>query len=367
MMSRQAETFISVLLPLEVRFPPAKVLHISESPLIDIFGMYEERDDFKIPRGLNVVTSGSFETMEAAETFSTELAMSWTAMICYAMGVKASMPRIRCVLRRLDVAGRYRLRAYTYYAMEVEANLPLDVETLQAIRERIANLTDRESERVALAVRWYTEGLGQADDLNRFLSHWIGLEAIGDLLHNKIHAADRAACGVCNHPLGRDHRGRAGGMKHALAIQGGRADLFQELDHARDRLFHALDEIQVHRSTITQNVATVETALGRAILEVLQPPGWTENLSVSAPHRTETVRPQARLEGTLINLNDDERSAILHHNIIQLASRIESGENAEDGGLRLYVSPGYGVPESLSARFVDRHFRWLVPEGVDVV
>lgn len=209
--------------------------------------------------------------MNEAETFAKELSMTWTALLCFTMGVKASLPRVECALQRIDAGGRYRLRVYSYGAMGVSANLPLDIGLLMPIHERIAALPERAMERVALAVRWYTVGLGQEDDLNRFLSHWIGLEAIGDLLHNKVHKADRAACQTCNHPAGGDHRGSAGGMKHALAVVGGRSELYSELNNARDRLFHGLDEIQMHRETIVKNVAALETALGRGILEVIKP------------------------------------------------------------------------------------------------
>lgn len=362
-----AETFISTMIPLQIRLPPSQYLHVSKTPLLDIFGAYEDHPNgFKIPRGIKVVTSKSFESINEAETFAKELSMTWMALLCFTMGVKASLPRVECVLQRIDAAGRYRLRAYSYGAMGVSANLPLDTELLTPIHERIAALPERAKERVALAIRWYTVGLGQEDDLNRFLSHWIGLEAIGDLLHNRVHKVDRAACQICNHPAGQDHRGSAGGMKHALAAVSGRSELYSELNHARDRLFHGLDEIQMHRGTIIRNVAALETALARGILEVIRTAGSNEVLSASEPLRTVETAPALMFEATLLDLTDKERRLVLYHNVIRVVSEIESGENEDDGGLMLKVRPGLGFPGAWDSRLVDRKFTWFRTQGVEL-
>lgn len=361
-----AETFITTMIPLEIRLPPTQCLGVSEAPLLDILGVYDDHaSGFKIPRGVKVVTSGNFESMDAAETFAKELSMTWTALMCFTMGVKANLPRVECVLQRIDLGGRYRIRAYSYDAMGMSANLPLEVELLSKIREGIAALGDRAQERVALAIRWYTVGVGQLDDLNRFLSHWIGLEAIGDLLHNRVHVADRASCETCDHPAGEDHRGSRGGMKHALACVGGSAQLYEQLDHARDRLFHGLEEIQVHRETIFRNVAKLETALARGILEVIKPAGATESLQASEPLRTVGTAPQMMLEGTLIDLKDEERQLILYHDAVRVLTKIESGQNDETGGLALNVTPGFQVPEGLNSRLVDRKLKWFTAPGVE--
>ncbi len=352
--------------PLEIRLPPGQLLHVADTPLLDIFGAYEEHaDGFVIPRGVKIVTSGSFDNLEKAETFAKELSMTWAAMMCFTMGVKASLPRVECVLQRMDSGGRYRLRIYSYDAMVMSANLPLDTELLRRIHERIRALSGVPAERVALAVRWYTVGLGQTDDLNRFLSHWIGLEAIGDLLHNKIHKFDRAACRVCDHPAGVDRDGKKAGMQHAIAVVSGRADLYTELDNARNMLFHGLEEIQKHTRTIVRNVAALETALARGVLEVLKPDGSAEAESASEPLRTASASPQSVFEGTLLDLTDEERRLILYRNVIQVVSKVESGENDDDGGLRLNVKLGVSVPEILNSRLVDGRYTRFKTPGVE--
>jgi len=363
-----AETFISTTIPLEIRLPPSQYLQVSEAPLLDIFGAYDDHaDGFKIHRGIKIVTSGSFESMIEAETFAKELSMTWTALLCFTMGVKASFPRVECVLQRIDAGGRYGLRVYSYGAMAISASLPLDIGLLTLIRERFAALPKRAMERVALAVRWYTVGLGQEDDLNRFLSHWIGLEAIGDVLHNKVHESDRAACQICNHPAGGHHRGSAGGMKHALAVVSGRSELYSELGHARNRLFHGLDEIQMHRETIFRNVAALETALARGILAVMTPAGSNEVLSAGEPLRTAETRPDLMFEATLLDLTDEERRLVLYRNVIEVVNKIDSGENGDDGGLTLNVRPGIGFPDGWDSRLVDRKFTWFKAPGVEFV
>lgn len=363
-----AETFITTATPLEIRLAPTQYFHVSDVPLLDIFGAYEEDPNgFAIPRGVRMLTSGSFASMKDAETYAKELSMTWAALLCFSMGVKAALPRIECVLQRIDAGGRFRLRVYSYGSMAITPNLPLDVDLLTTIHQSIAALPERAMAHVALAVRWYTVGLGQEDDLNRFLSHWIGLEAIGDLLHNKVHIADRAACQVCNHSAGRDHRGRAGGMKHALAVVSGRPELYTEVDHARDRLFHGLDDIQLHRETIVRNVATLELALARGILEVITSPGSNEVLSASEPLRTVGPSPDLMFEATLLDLTDEELRLILYHKAVQVLSEVESGQNEDDGGLRLNVKPGISFPDAWDPRLVDRSFTWFTAQGIEYV
>jgi len=365
-MSPPAETFLTTMIPLEIRLPPSQLRHVADTPLFDVFGAYEQHaDGFLIPRGVKIVTSRPFDTLEEAETFAKEFSMTWAAIMCFTMGVKVSPPRVECVLQRMDSGGRYRLRIYSYDTMVMSANLPLDTELLTRIHERMGALSGMSAERVALAVRWYTVGLGQSDDLNRFLSHWIGLEAIGDLLHNKIHKFDRAACQVCKHPAGVDRDGKKAGMQHAIAVVSGRADLFTELDNARNMLFHGLEEIQKHRRTIVSNVAALETALARGVLAILKPDGSAEAESACEPLRTASPSPHAMFEGTFLNLTDEERRLILYRNVIRVVSKVESGKNDDDGGLRLNVKLGVSVPEMLDSRLVDRRLTPFKMPGVE--
>jgi hypothetical protein len=348
------ETFISTLIPCEIRFQPNQFLHVSDTPLLDICGAYEYSEDgtYKIPRGLRLVTSGFFNTAAEAENFSRGLAMTWMGLMCFTMGVKAVLPRTECVLRRIDKSGRYRVRVYFYDVAPSTVTRPLETDVLTTVQQHIAQLPQKEADRVALAIRWYTVGVGQPDDLNRFLSHWIGLEAVGDILHNRIHKFDRAPCTICNHPAGVDHNGRSGGMKHVLAVVSGRSELYQELDHARDMIFHGLEDIQVHQETIVKNVRHLEVALGRAILEVIKPLGSTEAVSVAEPLRTVGIIPQVYIDGTFID---------------QPLTETTSGKNDDDGDLTLTVKQSMVIKDTVKAQIVDktRYVRLRFRHSVD--
>lgn len=351
-----AETFVSTLIPCEIRLPPGVKLHLSDSPLLDICPSYEDHSQgFKVPHGVKIVSSGKHASLSEAEETAKALAASWTALMCFTMGVKAAFPRPLCLLERLDKKGRYRARMYFYNGPPLAASRELSTEMLALNWERIVALPkDDARERVALAIRWYTLGLGEADDTTRFLAHWIGLEAIGDLLHNRFHRHDRVHCQVCQHPAGKSHRGSKGGMKHVLSLVSGRAHLYAELDDVRDKMFHGLQDLQLLSQSIADNVGLVETALARAILGLIKPEDSNTRSSAGEPLRTVGVTPQVILDGTFVDLSDEERDLILYTSAFAVSFDIASGKNEEDGNLLLSVNVGLSGPESLVKRFVDQ-------------
>ena len=197
---------------------------------------------------------------------------------------------------------------YFYDVIPQSATRALSKAMLNLIWERVAALPKGDTlDKVALAIRWYTVGLGEADDADRFLAHWIGLEAIGDLLHNRMHKSDKAACEVCQHRAGRKHKGKQGGMKHVLSLLSGRPDLYAELDDVRDKMFHGLEDLRLLRPSISSNVGLVETALGRGILEVITPEGSPTPSSAGQPLRTVNAIPQVIFDGTFVHLSDEKR------------------------------------------------------------
>jgi len=360
--------YAASLVPCEIRLPTGKLLHISDSPLVDVCGSYlEDRDGAKIPQGLRVINDGIYTSLSEAEEEAKNLAMAWAALLCFTMGVKTVFPRPLCLLERLDKKGRYRLRRYFYDVLPVQPSRPLSIDMVASIRERLSSLVHgEESERVALAMRWYLVGLGESDDAMRFLAYWIGLEAIGDLLHRRLHIADRAACPICDHQAGLSHRGRRGGMKHVLSVVSGKPQLFEELDHARDKIFHGLKDLQQLFRVIVDNVALLETALGRGILEVITPQGSGESTSAAEPFRTSNVPPQFILEATLIDLSEEERNSMLYGSPFIMSSEIVSLEDAEDDSLLLEANHTLHVPTFLRSRLVDSKLRVISPLGMEI-
>ena len=358
-----AKAFIATLIPCEIRLPPGIKLHVSDSPLLDICASYiEDPRGFKIPHGIRIVSNGTYTDLSEAEDAARALAMTWTGLLCFTMGVKAAFPRPLCLLERLDKRGRYRVRMYFYDVLPLSPSRPLLTEMLTLIHQRIAALpSSDDSERVSLAIRWYLVGLGEADNATRFLAYWIGLEAIGDLLHNRLHKADRAACTVCQHPAGTDHRGSQGGMKHVLSVVSGRPELYGELNDARDRMFHGLRDLEQLIDTIANNVAFLEMALARGILEVITPQGSSKRTSAAPPLRTVNTIPQVILDGTFIDLSDRERAEVLYTDAIKVSCDIVTAENEEDGGLTRNVEMVLDMPDSLESHLVDRKLTWVAP------
>ena len=363
-----SRVFIANLIPCEIRLPTGKVLHISDSPLLDVCGSYlEDRGGVRIPQGLRVINDGVYASLSEAEEEAKNLAMTWGALLCFTMGVKTVFPRPLCLLECLDKKGRCRLRRYFYNVLPLQPSRPLAVDMVASIRERLSSLVGgEESERVALAMRWYLVGLGESDDAMRFLAYWIGLEAIGELLHRRLHMADRAACRICDHQAGLSHKGRRGGMKHVLSVVSGKPQLFEELDSARNKMFHGLKDLQQLYRVIVDNVVLLETALGRGILEVITPQGSGESTSAADPFRTANVAPQFILEATVIDLSEEERNSMLYGNALMMSSEIVSLEDAEDDNLLLEANHTLHVPAFLRSRLVDSKLKVISPLGMEI-
>ena len=360
--------YISSLIPCEIYLPPEQVLRISDSPVIDVCNSYlEYSEDIRIPQGVRIVGEGVFENMSEAEQWGRGLAMSWAGLLCFTMGVRSVFPRPLCLLEELDKTGRYRMRKYWYDVLPSPPGRPLSFEMLTSIHQRLSSLPKNDdSDRISLAMRWYLTGLGEADDSVRFLAHWIGMEAIGDILHRRLHTSGRSACAVCDHKAGERHRGRQGGMKHVLSVVSGQPKLYEILDHTRDRMFHGLEDLQGLMNVIVDNVAVLETALGRGILEAITPQGSGQSTSATEPMRSVNTFPQVILNATVIDLTEEERNLLLYHDPLKISSSVVSVEYADDGKLMMSLNYALSGPPSLQPRVVDQRFSLISPPGMDI-
>ncbi|MPZ49589.1 MAG: hypothetical protein GEU75_09880 [Dehalococcoidia bacterium] len=132
-------------------------------------------------------------------------------------------------------------------------------------------------------------------------------------------------------------------------------------------IFHGLQDIQVHQATIVNNVQHLEVALVRAILEIIRPVGATDAESVAEPLRTVGTIPQVIVDGTFIDLTDDERKEVLYRFPFKPITETTSGKNDDDGDLTLSVKQGLGVWDTLKAPLVDKRITFVAGSGVQLV
>lgn len=353
--------------PCPARFPPNRAITISLSSMtVKIIGEYQQDTaGVNVPSGIRTIVTLDASSLDEAIEEARNASMTYLALSCLAAGVPYSPPRPHATLEAIDKVGRYRYRQYFYNVYPISPTQPVPIDAFQTIYERLAGINDDTlRERLALAVRWYTVGLGQIDRVNQFLTYWIALEAIGRHLNTRFHTAGvRALCATCQNQVGKDRdRGHAG-MQHILAMASGDASLYQCLNDVRDRMFHGLKSLQELQAAVTGNISYLETAVARGILTLLTPTGETRPTSANAPLG---VRDDAQVvwECTLIDLPKNLLTKALYGELFKLEYQVSEAQSDETGAVTVNGHPVLQSVEGLV--FADQHLQVVQTPGLDL-
>jgi hypothetical protein len=313
--------------------PPDRLITVSDSiPSLQIVGQTEERHGIRVPVGLRIVAELDAPTLDRAVDLAGQASMTLVGVVCFATGVRYGRPFPVLALQPLEPTGSYFWRQYFYGVIPMSASHSVPLDDLDLILMRLSELADQKTkERIALAVRWYTTGIGEVDLANRFLSYFIALEAIAPPLSGAFHkSGELAVCQTCGWmgirgttPTSAEKEKRTphrAGMQHILSLVGNDRELYGRLNRLRNDMFHGLRNLDQMVGAVQEGVPSLEVAVGRGILTLLAD-GAGHEMSAGEPLHDEK-KPQAVWEGTITDLSDELlNQALYRHELFSIEVR----------------------------------------------
>jgi hypothetical protein len=306
-------------------------------------GQTEERHGIRVPVGLRIVVELDAPTLDRAVDLAGQESMTIVGVVCFAAGVRYGRPFPVLALQRLETSGHYFWRQYFYSVIPMSASQAVPLDALDLILKRLSRLADEKTkERIALAVRWYTTGIGEADLANRFLSYFIALEAIAPPLSGVFHkSGELAACETCGWkgiigtaPTAGEKEKRAphrAGMQHILSLVGNDPELYGRLNRVRNDMFHGLRNLDQMIGAVKEGVPSLEVAVGRGILTLLAATEDGHEMSAGEPLHDER-KAQAVWEGTIADLSDELlNEALYRHDLFSIEVRDCQANLTEEG------------------------------------
>jgi hypothetical protein len=90
-------------------------------------------------------------------------------------------------------------------------------------------------------------------------------------------------------------------------------------------------------------------------------------VSVAEPLRTVGIIPQVYIDGTFIDLTDEERLEVLYRNPFQPLTETTSGKNDDDGDLTLTVKQSMMIQDTVKAQIVDKRVTFVSGSGTQLI
>lgn len=356
--------------------PPNKLVEIPHPGFsLHIAGQVKEGYGIDMPTGLRLIVELDAPTLDQAVDVAAQISMTFVGLVCFAAGVRYGRPFPVLALQRLEDSSRYLYRQYFYDAIPVSAGHAVPLDALEDILVRLSQMPDgKDKDRIALAVRWYTTGIGEGDLVNRFLSYFIALEAIGPPLSAAFHkTGELATCETCGWegikgtaPTKAEKQKRAphrAGMQHILSLAEGDTGLYSRLCSVRNDMFHGLRNLDQLVDAVRANVRLLETAVGRGILTLLAATGDGHEMTANEPLHDER-KLHAVWEGTIVNLSDDlVKTALYRQELFSIEVRDSQASVTEEGAVAIKGPMSLSGPELTVADM--KPPRFLPVEGIE--
>jgi hypothetical protein len=359
---------VAYVTPCRARLPAGVLWTMGQPPkVVHIAGEYREGiGGASISVGLRVVAFLEAEARQRAEERAREWTMMWTTLACFAAGVEVGgMPRLVATLERLDDEGRFAFTQFFYRLHDVPPTRLVPFEALSSLYDGLLAITDEDlNRRLALAIRWYTVGMGEIDSINRFLSYWVALEAIGPPLAKALHPhGQKASCPVCRNPLGESRDRRIAGMQHVLAAVSGDPGLQARLEEARNNIFHGLRHLDELDAQVNEGREYLPSAVAHGILTLLASSRTGKEYWAEGPMPLAEF-PHARLDCTLIEPTEAHIKQALYGYLFKAEMRDVSATTQQDGDIAITAGVALSAPEDL--RVANERFAVVPLSGLNV-